>query len=212
MTASKVEIINNALQKCGEIKIQNLDEDTKAAREAQTAWDMTRRSCLTMYRWNFAKRRAQLPASATAPEFGFTYQMPVPADFLALIGVSDDDQYRQNYTGTTIPYVEEGTDGQRIILCDTSPLYITYVKDITDTAQFDPLFDEVMACHLALRLAYPLSTSIERIADIEKEVALWERRAKMSNAIQNTPEIFQESVWVDARYQGDNLLRRGPVV
>lgn len=212
MTASKVEIINSALQKCGEIKIANLDEDTKAAREANTAWDMARRSCLTMYRWNFAKRRAQLAASATAPLFGFTYQMPAPEGFLALIGVYDDAQYQQNYTGTDIPYVEEGTDGQRVILCDTAPLYITYVKDITDTAQFDPLFDEVLACHLALRLAYALATGTERITSIEKELVMWENRAKFSNAVQNSPEVFQASTWVDSRYQGDDILRRGPVV
>jgi hypothetical protein len=212
MVASKVEIINNSLQKCGEIKIQNLDEDVKAAREASTAWDMARRSTLTMYRWNFAKRRAQLAASATEPLFGFTYQMPVPSDFLALIGVYDDNQYSQNYTSGQDPYVMEGTDTQRVILSDTAPLYITYVKDITDTAQFDPLYDEVLACHLALRLAYPLSTSLERIASIEKELVLWENRAKLSNAIQNTPEIFQASTWLDSRFQGDNYLRRGPVV
>lgn len=212
MTASKVEIGNLALQKCGEIKIDNLDQDVKAARELITAWDMTRRSVLTMYNWNFAKRRARLAASSTSPLMGFNYQMPVPDKFLKLIGIYDDSDYQQNYTGTTIPYVTEATDSQRVILCDTSPLYITYVKDITDTAQFDPLFDQVMACHLALALAYPLSTSLDRIPQIEKELVTWENRAKLANAIQNAPEIYQASTWVDSRFQGDSLLRQGPVV
>lgn len=212
MAASQVSIVNVALQKCGEIKIENMDEDTKAAREATVAWDMTRLSVLRMYRWNFAKRRASLPASATSPLFGYQYQMPVPDRFLALIGVYDDAQYQQNYTGGQIPYVTEGTDNQRVILCDTSPLYITYVADVVDTAQFDPMFDQVLACHLALVLAYPLSAGTDRISQIQQELGYWESKAKFSNAIENTPEVFQASTWIDSRYQGDNWLRIGPVV
>lgn len=212
MSASQVEIVNAALQKCAEPKIENMSQDVKAAREARTAWDMTRRSTIQLYRWNFAKRRAELAASSTVPTFGYQYQMPVPTGFLQLIGVYDDSQYQQNYTGGQIPYVTEGTDSQKIILSDTTPLYITYVKDITDTAQFDPLFDQVLACHLAMQLSYPLGTSLDRIPQIERELDFWTRKAKLANAIENTPEVYQASTWTDARFEGDSYLRRGPVV
>lgn len=212
MAASQTEIVNLALQKCAEPKIENLDQDVKSAREATTAWNPMRKAAIQMYRWNFAKRRKELAASATAPAFGFQYQFPVPNNFLQLIGIFDDNQYQQNYTGGQIPYVTEGTGSQKIILADESPLLINYLEDVTDTSQFDPLFDQVLACHLAMQLAYPLGTSLDRLPQIERELDYWLKRAKLANAIENTPELYQASTWVDSRYAGDNQLRIGPVV
>lgn len=212
MASSQVEIVNSALQKCAEGRIASMDEDSRPAREANSAWNQIRQSVLRMYRWNFCKGRAVLAPSSTIPLIGFNFQFPVPADFLALIGVFEDDAFEQQYTGTSTPYVMEAdAAGNRMILCDDNPLYITYVRNITDTAQFDPLFDQVMSCHLALHLAYPLATSIDRIPQIEKELIMWERRAKFANAIESTPEVFESSTWIDSRFQGDNLLRQGPV-
>lgn len=212
MASSQVEIINSALQKCAEGRIQTMDDDVRAAREAKSAWDQIRRATLRMYRWNFAKGRAVLAPSASGPLMGWTYAMPVPSDFLGLIGIFSDDSMQAQYTATTDQYVMEGTDAQSIILTETNPLYITYTRNITDTARFDPLFDQMLSCYLALHLAYPLSTSLDRVAQIGKELDIWERKAKFSNAIESTPEVFEASTWIDSRYQGDNLLRRGPVV
>lgn len=212
MASSQVEIVNMALQKCAEQRITAMDEDVKAAREANAAWGQTRRSVLRMYRWNFAKGRAALAPSATAPLMGFQYQFPVPDDFLNLYGIYDDSSVQSSYTASTVDYVMEGNDTSALILCDSNPLYIMYGRNITDTARFDPLFDQLLSCHLALQLAYPLATSIDRIPQISKELIMWENKAKFSNAIENKPEQFQSSTWVDSRYEGDNWLRRGPVV
>lgn len=209
--ASKVAIMNMAAQKCGAKRIQSPDEGSLVAREMSAAWDIVRQSVLRMYRWNFAKGRAELAASATAPLMGWTYQSPVPADFLGLIGIFTDNFYQQQYTDTKSQYVLENNGSQQVIMSELNPLYIVYTKDVTDTAQFDATFDQVLACHLALHLQYKLSLGLQRVAQIQKELDYWERKAKMSDAIENTPEVIQSSEWVDSRWSGDDDLRRGPV-
>jgi hypothetical protein len=211
MAASQVEIVNLALQKCGETRISSMSQDTKAAREATSAWDTVRRATLRLNYWNFAKGRAELAPSATAPLMGWTYQFPVPADFLALRGIFQDNTYQQQYTDITYAYVTENTATQRVIMAEINPLFITYTKDVTDTAQFDPLFDQVLACQMAQQLVYPLSLSIDRLSSIQKECEYWTRKAKLVNAIENKPEVYKSSEWVDARFEGDTFLRRGPV-
>lgn len=196
---------------CGEVRIGSMSEDSKAARESMSCWDMERRALLTMYRWNFAKGRAVLAASSTRPLMGFSYQSPVPADFLGLIATWEDNEFQQQYTDTVQPYVTENTANQRVIMSNSNPLYITYRKNVTDTSQFDPLFDKLLACHIALQLQYPLSLSVERTQQIAVELKRWENKAKFSNAIENTPEIVISSQWVDSRIQGDTMLRRGPI-
>lgn len=211
MAASQVEIVNIAMQLCGEVRINSMAEETKAAREANSAWGPARRALLRQYRWNFARARAQLAPLVAAPLMGFQFQFAVPSNFLSLTGIYQDGLWQQQYTDITIPYVTENTDNQRVILADVNPLFITYTRDVTDTAQFDALFDMLLGHQLAVMLQYPLSLSIQRTEQIKKDLVVWEKKAKFSNAIESKPEIITASEWVDSRFAGDNWLRRGPV-
>lgn len=212
MAGSQVEIVNLGLQKCGEARIRSMTQDTQAAREANSCWESVRRAALRRHYWNFAKGRAQLAPSATAPLMGWTYQFPVPTDFLALRGIYVNGNYQQQYTDIPEPYVLENNGTQMVIMSEINPLYITYTRNVTDTAQYDPLFDQVLACDLAVQLAYPLSLSMERIQQIERERLGWLKEAKLINAIENKSERFEASEWTDSRFSGDQYLRRGPVV
>lgn len=206
--ASQVEIVNNALVEIGEATITSIDQGTRAARAAKRVWHNIRREMLRRYRWNFAKKRATLAPDATAPAFGYTYAFTVPSDFLAMIGIYDGNEDLRNYTATGQPYNMEG----RTILYNEATLYLTYIADITDTSQFDSLFESALVYKLALRLAYDLSTGTGRADSLQGFFTEAIKAAKFSNAIENAPEVFIASQWIDSRFtDGAGPFRAGPI-
>lgn len=206
--ASQVEIVNNALVEIGEATITSIDQNTRAARAAKRVWDNVRREMITRYRWNFAKKRAVLAPDTATPAFGYTNQFTVPTDFLQLIGVYDSVEDQRQLTTSRQAYAMEGNK----ILWDGTALYIFYVANITDTGQFDPLFESALVYKLALRLAYDLSTGDGRTDTLQAFFSEAIKTAKFSNAIQNTPEVIQASEWVDSRaYDNQGPFRAGPI-
>ena len=208
MATSEVEIVNSALIKLGERTISSLDEDRKAARKAKRQYPRLRRKLLRSYRWNFAMTRsAALAPASPGPLFGFSFKFLVPVDTLRVIGVFDEQEPQQNYTTTTIPFKVEG----RFIYCDLNPLEVYYLKDETNPAQFDPMFEEVLASALAVDLAYDLSSGLQRIEQVKAELRDAIKEARSSNAIEGTPEVILASDWFDSRYDNDGPLRIGPI-
>ena len=70
---SEVAICNMALAEIGRgAEIVSLDEKSEAARACRRRYPYARDAVLRSYDWNFATRRASLPASADKPAFGYT--------------------------------------------------------------------------------------------------------------------------------------------
>jgi len=210
MSFSQVEIANGALTHCGEPSVTSLNQEGKAARLLKRNYDLVLKRVLTKYRWNFAKRRAELAADPTAPEFGFTHKHQVPSDFLQLIGLYDGQESQRNYSSSDTVYKVEG----QYILCDMTPLKIFYIANITDPSQYDPAFVAVLEYYLATKIFYDLTKGTDRYTALVRERELAVREAKFSNAIQNTPEVVVASDWIDSRFEhggGMGYYRIGPV-
>lgn len=207
--ASEVDICNNALFEIGDSSIASLGENTKRARTCALVYEQKRRALLMRYRWTFALARRELMPDLATPEFGFTYQFTLPADCLAVVGIGDDRESLRNYTASRETYKIEG----RKLLYTDSTVSIHYVKNVTDTSLFDPLFEEALIYDIAHRLCYALSTGQGRIGDLERSKREAIRVAKMQNAIQSTPEVIEANEFLDSRYSdlGDDMLRIGPI-
>jgi hypothetical protein len=103
---------------------------------------------MSAYPWNFATKRASLPALATAPTWGFKKAYQLPSDYLRMIELEDD----------TVTWKVEG----KTIVCDQSaPLNILYIAQITDVVQFTSLFEETLTERLAAELAVPITKKID---------------------------------------------------
>lgn len=203
MAFSKTEVCNGALALLGEATITSIDQDNKAARLLKRVYDSVRKQTLLAHRWNHATKRAELAASATDPAFGFLYQFPLPSDFNSLIGVWNDGLDNRNYTSESDPYKVEGN----YLLFDSSPAYVFYTADITDEGQWTPGFVEVFQHNLAIRIFYSLTKGADRYRSLQQERAVAIRQAKFSNAIENSPEVFVASTWIDSRYENGGPLR-----
>jgi len=187
--ASAVDLCNRALQRLGEASITSLTDDSNRARECNRVYEYARDAELRKHVWSFARARAQLAASSTAPPFGYNNAFPLPADFLRLHPLNDVTDWQ----------IEDG----QILTDDDAPLNIVYVKRETDVNNFDPLFFEALSAKIALELAerirQPTSTQMEvYILQYQEEI----KHAKRVNAIERVALEPPADTWVTVRNHG----------
>lgn len=193
--ASTIEICNQALTKIGSTRITSLLDDSKQAASLNAIYDIKRQAELAAHPWVFAMGRAQLPALATAPLFGWAREFPLPTDFLRMVEVGE---YFVLYQPDVVLFEIEGNS----ILCDEgSPLNIRYVKNITNAGLFTALFVEVLACRLAAELAEDITQSLSKRQAAEEAYEKAVRAARRANAIQLPPQPTPEDTWLLARRQ-----------
>lgn len=183
--SSDVEIANRALTKLGGTTITSLTQDSPAARAVNAAFTSVRRAEIRKHPWNFAKKRAQLAASADEPLYGFGYQYPLPADCLRVLNKAD---------------VDWKIEGQAILSDSAGPLEIIYLRDVEDPNTFDEAFIEAFACKLAMELAEKLTSSSEKRDRAQKEYQYALQEARRTNAIERMSEDRLEDDWERARY------------
>ena len=189
---SVVDLCNKALDKLGHGPITSLDDNTKAARLCTRNWPLVRDAVLRAHPWNFAIKRdvlapVDLTVTEAAKQWGFSYKFPFPADMLRLVEVRDL---------STDDYQVEG----RAILANTTALYIRYVWREEDPNQYDTLFFDAAAAHLAFELAEALTQS-----NSKKDAAWQEYQERLSEAKrldgqENPPAQFEEDEWIAVRY------------
>lgn len=193
--ASEVAICNQALVKVGASRITSLSEDSKQARTLSAIYSIKRDAELAANPWTFAIKRAQIPASSTAPAFGWAYAYPLPSDYLALVEVGEDFTFYDSDSGALFA-IETDSNGSLAILTDqTSPLNVRYVYRVTNTGLFNSLFVEALACRLAAEVCEELTQSAS------KKEALWLehrralREARRLNAIEQPPRKNPPTSW-----------------
>ena len=195
--SSSVDIANSALIKLGEATIVTLDDPGVAGRTMKAQYDIKRKELLRRYPWNFGIKRSALAPDATAPAFGFANRFLVPNDCIKFLGLFDDSDagYRVNYSGTRIPYKLEGG----YILSDENPLYVFYVKDVTDVSLFDPMFFEALAWKLAIEGGLAITNDGDRVAAAVSGYKEIIKEAKSADAMEGTPEVLMATEWLDSR-------------
>lgn len=188
--ASEVQICNRALQKLGAKRITSLTQDTPNARSCNVAYADLRDAELRAHTWNFAIKRAQLSADATAPTFGRSNAFQLPTDFLRLLPPYPEDN------SNTLDWQIEG---RKIYTDDSAPLNIRYVYQVTDPNEFDSTFREALATRIALELCEEITQSNTKkellMADHKKVIA----EARRTNAIENVAQMPPDDVWFTAR-------------
>ncbi|TXH10045.1 MAG: hypothetical protein E6R04_06335 [Spirochaetes bacterium] len=184
--ASKTDICNRTLSKLGQPRVSNIDTDsTKAAKVVRYMYDMVRDSMLAAYPWNFAIKRAQLAAEADAPAWGYTKQYTLPVDFLSLLEIRGNPEYK--------------VEGGRILTNEGAPLYILYISRITDAGLHDPLFNEAFSTRMAFEGCEEITQSNTKKQLLAEELKETLRIAYASDAIQEMPQELEPDTWLLAR-------------
>lgn len=194
-----VEICNLALDLLKQDAITNIDSPTGGTDVICARWyDHVRRATLRKHPWNFAITRATLAPNATAPAFGYSTAFDVPNDFIRLLTIGDD--YIEDLKGK---YQLE--DNQILFSnADADSLKIRYIYDFVTVAQMDPLFVDVLAAELALRIAYKVTGSDEAAERIKEHLKLIAPEAYAIDGQERPPTRIQRSKFLDARRGGSS--------
>ena len=152
--ATEVSICSNALRRLGDDPITSLTDDTERARLCNAFYVPARDLVLRSHPWNFAVTRATLAQLSDTPAYEYSYQYALPNDPYCLRVL--EMQYK-DYIFKIEHYASQG----RVLLTNESTAKILYIARITDTAQFDSMFVDVLTAKLAVDLAYPVTNSVK---------------------------------------------------
>lgn len=190
MANSVTEICNLALQKLGAKRISAITEDSANGRACNACYELMRDAELEDHPWKFAIGRASLVSEATGPSWGKAYQYQLPSDFICLLPDYEEDN--------TL-YKDWVIEGKFILTDDTSPIYVRYIKKVTDVSQYSPLFADALACRMALQMCETLTQSNTKKADAAAEYKAIIARAKKRNGIQQRAQVSPDAEWISAR-------------
>lgn len=157
--ASSVDICNLSLSHLGdEATVTSIDppEGSAQAAHCKTFYPIARDQLLEEHAWGFATKRVALAqiSSVTATEWAYTYA--APSDLLgasSILNIFSDG----NFTGEGDDFIVETTDANGIVIyTNTEVAYCRYIKKVTDTTKFTPMFVNTLSYLLASFLAGPV--------------------------------------------------------
>lgn len=188
---SIVGICNLALvQGLGQDPISALTDNRKAAILCNLNYDQVRRAVLRGHIWNFAVKRAQLSASATAPAFGFANAFSLPADYLRLVPAVGEDSNQEKWK----------IEGQYLLSDDDGAMDLIYIYDCQDPALFDPLFVQALAYALAAELAIPLTQDKALRSSMENLRNDRLASARTVSSQDNSAQVWDNDVLLRSRF------------
>lgn len=191
--ASKVEVANLALTKLGDDPILLLTDDTKPARTLNRIFDLVADAEMKASWWKFTIKRAELSALADPPAWGYSYQYPLPSDYLGLVQLNDI-----YVRSTSRQRGAWSVEANRLLTDLTAPLKVRYVSRVA-VASWDPLFVDAFACKLAMEACETLTQSDSKFQRIAGQYKLAIDRAHAMDAIENPPEEFPIGSWNESR-------------
>jgi hypothetical protein len=195
---SEVAICNLALAEVGSgAEIVSLDEPVQAARACRRRYPYARDAVLRSYDWNFASRRATLPALDGPPPFGYAAAFLLPVDCLLVRSVYD--------AGPRGWEIED----RRILADAPAPLRITYTARVTNPMTFDVLFTDALITRLAADLAVQLADSPSRAASLHQLYREKLALARARDSDEGTSIRSPRSSWLDARFEPGFVSMQG---
>ncbi|MEY2875307.1 MAG: hypothetical protein RLZZ373_2678 [Pseudomonadota bacterium] len=200
--SSTVQICNLALTKVGAARITSLSDGSKQAGLLAAIFDMMRDAELAAHPWSFGVTRVEIPASSTAPAFGWGYAYPLPSDFIKAVQVGDDWSFYDSGPDGALFEFESIDDTPAILTDQASPLQLRYVRRVTNPGLFPALFAEALACRLAANSVESLTQNLGKREQAWVEYKDAVRQARRANAIERPPQRVPDSSWVRAMTLG----------
>lgn len=206
---SNIEICNMALQDIGAKKISDLNENTKNAIECKLRYDTVRLALLESYLWNFATKRAQLTSLESSPEWGYSNELGLPGDFVRMVATEDQLegglqlglaasgiitlQFNGGLSFGDDYHIEAKTDGVKVLRCNDASKNILYIFNQQNTAQFAPMFVELFAGELGLKIGTRIEANASLLDRLEERVEKMRLSAQMVDSAQGTPKVIRRS-------------------
>jgi hypothetical protein len=175
MGTTLLEVANRALARLGAVRITALTETTAPAKAVAACFPGVPDWVLRSWKWRFALNRVALTNPEAAEGTGFAYKYLLPPDCFE---VFPEDTHLDD---------EEFVIEADRLLCDLeAPVWLRYVRQVTDPGQWDPAFAEVLSWKLALEMQPELAPEMSPFTlSSALESAL--KQAHRSGAVERSP-------------------------
>jgi hypothetical protein len=196
MAVGEVAIANIALDMLQEVPLGSFEEASATARWFKRNYGPAKDHLLRIHPWNFAMRRATLPAATPAPAFEWdaAYDLPSSPWCLRLMPITDDGKA----SGRMQPYSIEG----RQVLCNMkAPLKIRFIARVGE-AEFDSAFVQAFAAMLAARAAHWITGKASMSERLERAAATALETARLIDGFEEGPTFPDQNDWLDGRQLG----------
>ena len=188
--ASRTSIANGALVKLGQDLINNITDNSKAARVCNERIDNAKEVVLNSAYFNGSLKRVELAALTSTPPYYYSNEFQLPSDCLKLVTV-DPKNKDTDYA------LEQGK-----IYYDGTSLEIIYISNIEDFNLLDPLVNEAISCYLAHDISYLLTKDNQLVDRMEVTYERILRKAITNNNRQRKRLKFEATDFLDARLTG----------
>ena len=190
MAASVVSICNRALDYLGQKPITSLEDGSASAGILNRMYEGTRNLVLRSYPWNCATARATLAALTTTPDWEFDYEYQLPDDCLRVLEFKDAITYN----------IKWRIEGRKLRTTEAGPVYIRYLREITDPAEFDPMLADAIAARLAADCAISITgeASKRQLSLQFYDMVLKEAR-RIDSREQSQDEAVVADTWLTSR-------------
>lgn len=186
--STDVDICNLALMKVGAETLAVLDNTSKRSRLCTLLYTPTLERVIKHYSWGFATKRFTLSTpDATAPIYGFSQRFLLPSSILRILELEDTGQAYRVENGYLLVNLEEVN------------LKAMIVEDDVDLFED---FKEVMALHIAIQLAFPLTQSISLKDSLMRELKDFGADSRGIDSQEGTPESLEPNLIINARFSG----------
>lgn len=139
---TRIDIYNMALDRLGSSEPVKSDGDTSLEKRlCEREYPGALEKVLAAYPWSCARKRATLARLADDPPFGWSHAYRLPADFLSLVRIDNNDCPRRKYE-------IEGP----ALLCDLERCNIVYVVNEIDASQLPAHVRDLVSIELARRI------------------------------------------------------------
>lgn len=192
---TNTDICNQALGRIGAKQISDFDTDQSVPGiQSRLHYEQTRDGLLRSHWWRFAQARVALVEDTSSPAFEWDNQFVLPTDMMRARGVYGGTGSRN----TRMSYELEGN----LILTNESAVNFRYIKQVTDPADFDSLFTEVLILLLARKLLGPLAGGHPKMdAMLERQLTPLMRQVRANDRQEtNTKGRDDQNLWNDARF------------
>ena len=183
-STSAIQLSSNALILLGHPPISSFDEPGAGAQAASNLYEQSYLNLLTIHRWRFATKKAQLARLTAAPLNGFTYQFQLPSDLLYLIRKESGGDYE--IYGDRL-YSNSGTES------------IDYIYRVNED-NLPPYFIKAFEFFMASQLAIPVVGNSTRAAEYNGMYEMQLKRAKFADSTQRPQDTFTDSPYTQARF------------
>lgn len=187
MAKSTIDVINKSLILLGAEIITDLAEGSNESTYAAALFDGVRQACLRIHPWNFALKEIELPAVSGGSDFKHKYQYNLPADFIRLITVYDDPEFKLK---------------GKSIYTNKDSCKIRFIYDNTDVSSWDSSFANVVSYKLAAELAYPITKSSSLMEAMTQQFARHLIEAKAIDGSEDIEDPISpyDNAFINVRY------------